>query len=146
MTTTAIHPSSNLIPTKLQQLAAPLGRFMLAIIFVMAGLTKITQYAGTQGYMEAMGVPGALLPLVIITEAVGGLAIILGWHTRLVAFALAGFSLLSAMLFHADFANQAEMTSFMKNVAIAGGFLMLFVHGPGAFALDNRTKLKTKPE
>ena len=138
MTTTAINPGTNVLVAKAQQLAAPLGRFFLAIIFFMSGLTKITQYAGTQGYMEAMGVPSALLPLVIITEAVGGLAIILGWQTRLVAFALAGFSLLSAMLFHADFSNQAEMTNFMKNVAIAGGFLMLFVHGPGAYALDNR--------
>ena len=105
----------------------------------MSGLTKISQYAATQGYMEAMGVPGFLLPLVILTEAVGGLAIILGWKTKYVAIALAGFSVLSAVLFHADFSNQAEMTNFMKNIAIAGGFLTLFVHGAGAFSLDNLT-------
>lgn len=121
----------------LQIFAAPTGRFFLAIMFLMSGLTKITQYAGTQGYMEAMGVPGILLPLVILTEVVGGLAIILGWKIKYVAFALAGFSVLSALLFHADFSNQAEMTNFMKNIAIAGGFLTLFVHGPGAYALDN---------
>ena len=58
------------------------------------------------------------------------------------AFALAGFSIISAVLFHADFSNQAEMTNFMKNIAIAGGFLTLFVHGPGAFSLDNRANNK----
>jgi putative oxidoreductase len=122
----------------LQTFTAPTGRFFLAIMFFMSGLTKISQYAVTQGYMEAMGVPGFLLPLVILTEAIGGLAIILGWKTTYAAIALAGFSIVSALLFHADFSNQAEMTNFMKNIAIAGGFLTLFVHGPGAFALDNR--------
>ena len=127
----------------LQNFAAPTGRFFLAIMFFMSGLTKITQYAGTQGYMEAMGVPGSLLPLVILTEALGGLAIILGWKTKYVAIALAGFSVLSAILFHADFSNQAEMTNFMKNIAIAGGFLTLFVHGAGAYSLDNRANKKS---
>ncbi len=126
----------------LQIFAAPTGRFFLAIMFFMSGLTKISQYAGTQGYMEAMGVPGFLLPLVILTEAFGGLAIILGWKTKYVAFALAGFTVLSAILFHADFSNQAEMTNFMKNIAIAGGFLTLFVHGAGAYSLDNRANKK----
>jgi len=126
----------------LQNFAAPTGRFLLAIMFFTSGLTKISQYAGTQGYMEAMGVPGFLLPLVILVEAVGGLAIILGWKTKYAAIALAGFSILSALLFHADFSNQAEMTNFMKNIAIAGGFLTLFVHGPGAFSLDNRANKK----
>jgi putative oxidoreductase len=88
--------------------------------------------------MEAMGVPGFLLPFVIFTEAVCGLAIILGWKTKYVAIALAGFSVLSAILFHTDFSNQAEMTNFMKNIAIAGGFLTLFAHGAGAFSVDNR--------
>jgi|TARA_B110000908_G_scaffold29753_1_gene35182 putative oxidoreductase len=127
----------------LQAFAAPTGRFFLAIMFFMSGLTKISQYAGTQGYMEAMGVPGFLLPLVILTEAVGGLAIILGWKTKYVAIALAGFTVLSAILFHADFSNQAEMTNFMKNIAIAGGFLTLFVHGAGAYSLDNRANKKS---
>jgi putative oxidoreductase len=127
----------------LQTFAAPTGSFFLAIMFFMSGLTKISQYAGTQGYMEAMGVPGFLLPLVILTEAFGGLAIILGWKTKYVALALAGFTVLSAILFHADFSNQAEMTNFMKNIAIAGGFLTLFVHGAGAYSLDNRANKKS---
>jgi putative oxidoreductase len=127
----------------LQNFAAPTGRFFLAIMFFMSGITKISQYAGTQGYMEAMGVSGALLPLVILVEVMGGLAIILGWKTKYAAIPLAGFSILSAILFHADFSNQAEMTNFMKNIAIAGGFLTLFVHGPGAFSVDNRTSKNT---
>lgn len=83
----------------IQTFSAPVGRVLIATIFVMAGMNKITAYAGTQGYMEAMGVPGGLLPLVILLEVVGGLAIIAGWKTRPVAFALAGFSILSAILF-----------------------------------------------
>lgn len=124
--------------TALQQISAPTGRLFLATIFFMSGLTKITSYAGTQGYMEAMGVPGMLLPLVIALEVIGGLAIILGWKTRVVAFLLAGFSVVSAVLFHADFSDQMQMGMFMKNIAIAGGFLMLVAQGSGAYALDNR--------
>ena len=119
---------------------APIGRLFLAMMFLMAGLSKIGNYAGTQGYMEAMGVPGALLPLVIALEALGGLAIILGWQTKIASLALAGFCVVSAVMFHNDFSNQAEMSSFMKNITIAGGFLLLIAHGPGAYALDNRVK------
>ena len=122
------------------EFSAPAGRFFLALIFVMSGLNKIGAYEGTQGWMEAMGVPGALLPLVIITEVLGGLAIIAGFKTRLVAFALAGFSVISAILFHADFADQMQMIMFMKNIAIAGAFMLLVSQGPGAYALDNRAK------
>jgi putative oxidoreductase len=120
--------------------AAPTGRLLLAMMFLMAGLSKIGNYAGTQGYMDAMGVPGALLPLVIALEVLGGLAIILGWQTKIASLALAGFCVVSAVMFHNDFSNQAEMSSFMKNVTIAGGFLLLIAHGPGAYALDNRVK------
>lgn len=134
-------PVINNTSTLLQQLSAPAGRVFLATIFFMSGLTKITSYTGTQGYMEAMGVPGVLLPLVIALEVIGGLAIIIGWKTKLVAFALAGFTLVSAILFHADFSDQMQMGMFMKNVAIAGGFLMLVAQGPGAYALDNRRKI-----
>jgi len=124
----------------LQSFAAPFGRILITFIFLYSGLGKISGYAGTQGYMEAMGVPGALLPMVIAVEVLGGLAVLLGWHTRVAAFLLAGFSLLSALLFHANFADQGQMISFMKNVAIAGGFLMIVAQGGGAFALDNRSK------
>jgi len=121
----------------LQPLSAPVGRLFLATIFFTSGLTRITSYAGTQGYMDAMGVPSMLLPLVIALEVLGGLAIIFGWKTKVVALVLAGFSIASALLFHADFSDQMQMGMFMKNVAIAGGFLMLVAQGPGAYAFDN---------
>ena len=124
----------------LSTFAAPAGRLLLAMMFFMSGLSKIGNYAGTQGYMEAMGVSGSLLPLVIVIEVLGGLAIIVGWKTKFIAFVLAGFTVSAAVLFHADFSNQVEMTNFMKNVTIAGGFLLLVAHGPGAYALDNRVK------
>ena len=122
----------------LQKFAMPIGRVLIAGMFVMSGLSKIFAYAGTQGYMESVGVAGWLLPFVIAVEVVGGLAIILGLQTRLAALALAGFCVVSAILFHANFADQIQMIMFMKNFAIAGGFLFLFAQGPGAYALDNR--------
>jgi len=122
----------------IQIFAAPVGRVLIAIMFVMSGLSKISGYAGTQGYMESVGVPGILLPLVIALEVAGGIAIIVGWQTRLTALALAGFCVISAVMFHANFGDQIQMIMFMKNIAIAGGFLFLVANGPGAYALDNR--------
>jgi len=125
---------------KLQALAAPVARIMISLIFLTSGFGKISGYAGTQGYMESMGVPGMLLPLVIAVEILGGLTVILGWHTRIAAFLLAGFTLLSGILFHGNFGDQMQLIMFMKNVAIAGGFLMIVAQGAGAFSLDNRLK------
>ncbi len=122
----------------LTRLASPLGRVLIAAIFINSGISKISGYAGTQAYMESQGVPGALLPLVILVEVVGGLAVVVGWQTRIAAFLLAGFCLVSAVLFHLDFDNQMQAIMFMKNVAIAGGFLVLVAHGAGAFSIDNR--------
>jgi putative oxidoreductase len=121
-------------------LSAPAGRFLLSLIFIVSGFGKITAYSGTQAYMDSMGVPGALLPAVIILEVLGGLAITLGWKTRVTAVLLAGFSILSAALFHANFGDQMQTIMFMKNLAIAGGFLGLVASGPGSWALDNRTR------
>lgn len=117
------------------------ARLLLALVFLLAGISKISGYADTQGYMEAMGIPGALLPLVILLEAGGGLAIILGWQTRLVAVALALFSLAAAAIFHNNLADQMQLIMFTKNIAIAGGFILLAVHGAGGYSLDNRRNL-----
>ena len=114
------------------------GRALLAFIFIMAGISKIGAYAGTQGYMESMGVPGALLPVVILLEIGAGLAVLLGWQTRVAAFLLAGFSVLSALLFHADFGDQMQSILFMKNMAIAGGLLSLVAVGAGGWSIDAR--------
>ena len=113
------------------------GRILISVIFLTAGASKIPGYEATQGYMEAMGVPGALLPIVIATELLGAIAIIIGYKTRIVAFLLAGFSLVSALLFHFNFADQMQSILFMKNVAIAGGFLFLVANGAGYVSIDN---------
>lgn len=115
----------------------PIARLFLGHIFLLAGINKISGYAGTQGYMESMGVPGALLPLVIALEIVGGLAIILGWQVKWSALALTAFTIVSALIFHSNLADQMQMIMFMKNWAIAGGLLMLTVHGAGYFSIDN---------
>ena len=122
--------------TKFSSLAA---RILLAHIFIMAGLNKIgAGYAGTQGYMEAMGVPGMLLPLVILLEIGAGLAILVGWQTRWAALGLAGFTVLAALIFHNNLGEQMQMILFMKNLAITGGLLLLAEHGAGAYSLDKR--------
>ncbi len=122
----------------LNQTAALAGRILIAAIFLIAGIGKITGYAGTQAYMESAGVPGALLPLVIALEVGGALAIIAGFFTRWAALALGGFSIAAAVLFHGNFADPMQQILFMKNLAIAGGFLFLIAFGPGAWSLDAR--------
>lgn len=117
-----------------------IGRVLMSVIFIQAGINKMFGYAGAQGYMEAAGVPGALLPLVILLEAGGGLALLLGFFTRWLALAFAGFCVLAALLFHLHPDDQMQMISFMKNITIAGGFLVLAGAGPGALALDNRLR------
>jgi len=124
--------------TTLKNPAEFLGRFLLAFIFVAAGAGKIAAYAGTQQYMASMHVPGALLPLVIATELGGGLLIVLGLWTRWAAFFVGGFSALSGLLFHHDFANQIDQIMLMKDFAIAGGFMLLAVNGAGSWSLDAR--------
>jgi len=122
----------------IQNFAAPIGRVLLALMFLVAGLNKISGYAGMQGYMESMGVPGVLLPLVIALEIVGGLALMLGWHTRLTAFLLAGFTLLATAIFHSNLGDQTQMLFFMKNLSITGGLLLVVSHGAGPYSVDNR--------
>lgn len=114
------------------------GRLLISILFLMAGVSKISGYEGTLGYMEAMGVPGALLPLVIAVEILGAVAIIIGYQTRIAAFLLAGFSIVSAIIFHLNFDDQMQSIMFMKNIAIAGGFLFLVANGAGPVSIDSK--------
>jgi len=129
-----------------QNLADFAGRLLISAIFLATGLGKIAGYAGTQGYMEAMGVPGALLPLVIALEVGGAIAIIVGFRTRLAAFLLAGFCVLSALIFHRAIGDQVQFIMFMKNLAIAGGFLLLVARGPGEWSLDARRAAEAAPD
>ena len=120
------------------------GRILIAQIFLMAGINKINGYAGTQSYMEAMGVPGALLPLVIVLEIGGALALIAGWQMRWTSLALAGFSILAAAIFHANLADQVTLIMFMKNFAIAGGLMLLASQGiKDTISIDNRLLART---
>jgi putative oxidoreductase len=119
------------------------GRALLALLFLLSGLGKLGAYGATAGYMSAPGVPGALLPVVIATEVFGAIAIIIGWKTRVVAFLLAGFSLLTALAFHNNLADQTQMIMFFKNISIAGGFLLLVANGAGTFSLDRRMSRKS---
>ena len=122
------------------------GRVLISAIFLTSGLGKIAGYAGAQGYMEAMGVPGALLPLVIVLEVGGAIAIVAGYRTRLAAFLLAGFCMLSALIFHRALGDQVQFVMFMKNLAIAGGFLLLVARGPGEWSLDARRAAEAAPD
>ena len=117
------------------------ARLLIAYIFLAAGWGKITGYAATAGYMEAMGVPGGLLPLVILVEFGGGLALLFGFQARFAAFGLGIFSILTAFLFHQGGADAAAQYNngihFMKNLAMAGGLFFFMLHGAGRISLDH---------
>ncbi|KQN57941.1 DoxX family membrane protein [Erwinia sp. E602] len=121
---------------KLEDAGFLVARILMPVLFIVAGWGKITGYAGTQQYMEAMGVPGFFLPLTILLEFGGGLAILFGFFTRTTALITAVFTVLTALLFHANFAEGANSIMFMKNFSIAGGFLLLAITGPGAYSID----------
>ena len=109
------------------------GRALMAYLFIIAGWNKIAGYAGTVAYMESQGIPGGLVYLVILLELGGGLAILVGYQTRLVAFFLAFFCIASGLIFHGA---PEEATSLMKNLAMAGGFIVLLVQGTSRFSID----------
>ena len=116
----------------------PLGRIMLALIFILAGLGKMMDPAGTMGYMQSVGLPGVLLWPTIALEVLGGLAVAVGFKTRFAAIALAIFSVATAVIFHRNFADQMQMILFLKNIAMAGGLLLLAAGGRTAYSMDNR--------
>jgi len=131
----------------LQNPLALIGRILLAILFVPAGFGKIAGFAGAVGYSTAMGLPlpavGVAIALVI--ELFGGLALLIGYRTRIAAIALAVFTLVASFFFHAYWALPAEQQMmqqlmFFKNIAITGGLLAFAAFGAGAFSLDARRK------
>ena len=138
MNTSAITQISNQT-TGLAGLSEVTGRVLLASIFLISGLAKIGSYAATAGYMAATGVPGVLLPVVIAFEVLAAIALVVGWKTRLTALLLAGFTLLSGLIFHNNFADQMQMIMFLKNIAITGGLLLLVANGAGVLSLDRRS-------
>ena len=115
-----------------------IGRILISTLFFLNGIFKISNYDGTIGWMESFGMPGILLIPAIILEIAGPVLIIIGYKTKLAAGLLSLFCIVTAVIFHNDFANQMQFTSFLKNIALAGGFLILFVNGAKGFSLDNK--------
>ena len=114
------------------------SRILLSALFLIAGVGKLGAYASTAAYMSSHGVPGELLPGVITIEVVGSLAVVLGWKTRIAAVVLAGFSLLAAVIFHHNFSDPLETLTFLKDLSVAGGLILLAAHGAGPLSVDHR--------
>jgi putative oxidoreductase len=131
--------------TSTQNAAALIGRTLLAVMFLLAGYSKIGGFAGTAAYIASKGLPlpEVLAAGTIVLEIGAGLALLLGWKARWAALALAVFTVLASVLFHNYWAMPAEqqrmqMLMFMKNLAVTGGMLMVFAFGPGAWSIDRK--------
>jgi putative oxidoreductase len=133
--------------TKQTDTIALIGRLFLAVLFVMSGFGKLAAPAATQAYIAAMGLPAPALAYFGATavELIGGVLLLVGFRTRPVAAGLAVFTLLTAVFFHNNFADQNQMIHFMKNIAIMGGLLQVAAFGAGRFALDRRLARNTVP-
>ena len=116
------------------------ARILISTLFLINGIFKITNYDGTLDWMEGYGMPGVLLIPAIILEILGPILIIIGYQTKITAAFLSLFCLATAVIFHNDFSNQMQLTSFLKNIALAGGFLFLVINGSKKFSIDNKRK------
>tara|TARA_Y200000002_G_scaffold304723_1_gene260375 strand:+ start:543 stop:917 length:375 start_codon:yes stop_codon:yes gene_type:complete len=117
-----------------------LARILISTLFFINGIFKIMNYDGTVSWMEGYAIPGILIIPAIILEILGPILIILGYQTKITAAFLSLFCLATAIIFHNDFSNQMQLTSFLKNIALAGGFLLLVINGSKKFSLDNKLK------
>lgn len=117
---------------------AATGRLFLAVLFLSSGLGKIAAPAMTQALIAAAGLPAPLLAYgaAIVVEVGGGVLLLIGYRSRLAALALAAFTLLAAVAFHADFGDQNQLIHFLKNLAIAGGLMQVAAFGAGALSVD----------
>ena len=125
---------------KLSTFSVPLGRVLLATLFLLAGFGKVSNPAGTIEYIASHHLPLPQLgyAIAVAAELGGGLLILVGYQTRIIAPLMAIFTIATAVFFHNDFADQVQVTNFLKNLAIAGGFFVLGAHGAGALSIDNR--------
>jgi len=131
--------------TNTSSLLALAARVLLAFMFILAGWGKLGDISGSMAYTASGGLPGVLVFPAIAVELLGGLAVLVGWQTRWAALALAGFTVLTAILYHyvpalglEGYDRLAQILNFQKNLAIAGGFLALAAFGAGSYALDAR--------
>ncbi|WP_027169903.1 DoxX family protein [Mesorhizobium sp. WSM3224] len=115
-----------------------LGRVLLAVIFLLSGFGKLTAISGTAGYFGALGLPLPTVTAVVVglIELLGGLAILLGFQTRIAAWVLAVFTIATGLVAHTGWADQMQMIQFLKNLAITGGFILLASSGAGAYSID----------
>lgn len=123
--------------SRLMTVAEFLGRLLLAQLFIFEAFSKLGDYGGALAYMAQYGMPAGLLPLAIAAELLGGLLVLAGWQTRWAALVLAGFCLMAAVIFHADFADRGQVIHFHKDLALAGAFLILAGRGAGLLSLDS---------
>ena len=114
------------------------ARILISILFFLNGIFKIMNYDGAISWMESYGIPGVLIIPAIILEILGPILIILGYKTKITAAILSVFCLVTAFIFHNDFSNQMQLTSFLKNIALSGGFLLLVINGSKKFSLDKK--------
>ena len=114
------------------------ARILISALFLLNGIFKISNYDGTVGWMEGFGIPGILLIPAIILEIVGPILIILGYKAKIAAASLSLFCIATAVIFHNDFSDQMQLGSFLKNIALAGGFLFIFINGTKDFSLDKK--------
>ncbi|MBI1172795.1 DoxX family membrane protein [bacterium] len=112
------------------------ARLLLSALFILGGIGKLSDVSGFAGYLAMGGLPAFLAWPAILFEISVGVSMILGYQTRIMALLAAGFCLVTAALYHSNFADQTMMIMFLKNLGLAGGFLMVFAHGPGTLALD----------
>jgi len=115
-----------------------IGRVFISLIFLLSGFSKIGNYEGTVGWMESLGVPGIFLTPTIVLEIIAPIFIIIGYKVKISAALLSLFCIATAVIFHNDFSNQIQFISFMKNIGLAGGFLLLTVNGAKDFSLDKK--------
>ena len=117
-----------------------LGRIFLSTLFLIEGTNKIFNYEGTIQYMENFGVPGYLAIPAIILEILFPLLLIIGYQTKIAALVMMIFTIVVAIIFHTNFDDQMQFITFFKNIAIAGGFIIIFVNGAGKFSVDYKLK------
>ena len=115
-----------------------LGRILISTLFLLNGVFKISNYDGTVGWMESFGMPEILIIPAIILEVIGPILIIIGYKAKIAASFLSLFCIATAIIFHNDFSDQIQFTSFMKNIALAGGFLFIVVNGTKDFSIEKK--------